>query len=32
MKKKGLFVIALIFLAGAALFFSTPERRRAACV
>lgn len=27
MKKKGLIVIALIFLAGAALFFSTPERR-----
>lgn len=27
MKKKGLVVIALIFLAGAALFFSTPERR-----
>lgn len=29
MKKKGLVVIALIFLAGAALFFSTPERRAA---
>lgn len=29
MKKKGLIVIALIFLAGAALFFSTPERRAA---
>ncbi|MCI9352515.1 MAG: hypothetical protein HFF58_04590 [Lawsonibacter sp.] len=29
MKRKGLIVIALIFLAGAALFFSAPERRAA---
>ena len=29
MKRKGLIVMALIFLAGAALFFSAPERRAA---
>lgn len=28
MKKKGLVVIALIFLVGAALFFSTPKKGR----